>query len=293
MQLLVAERSRRAINRLLAAAPFAAAGRAASVIRPEFWKQWGDGQAELASYDLVIPRYGKPRIGTAVTIFVTEPFAKSSRVKVDRIARPQSDTATVMKLNLVKDYQTGVYDYNEMTSSFVDLDSGLPLKTSFSRQEWCGQVYRQLLFSPAEARLTAHSYFDDEADDSRAIPLAGNTLSEDAMLHWARGFAQPVLADGEARKVALLTTLSGRPAAVPATAERKGGTHSISVGASYRVTIQVETSGERRVLSWETSAGEKATLIQSARMKYWQLNQPEGEAALSRLGLNRRLPRMM
>ena len=35
-----------------------------------FWKTWGDGQAELTSYELIYPRYGAPRKGTAVAITV-------------------------------------------------------------------------------------------------------------------------------------------------------------------------------------------------------------------------------
>ncbi|HEX8953647.1 MAG TPA: hypothetical protein VF945_17440, partial [Polyangia bacterium] len=38
----------------------------------DFWKVWGDGKAELDGYALVEPRYGQPREGTAVAIFVTE-----------------------------------------------------------------------------------------------------------------------------------------------------------------------------------------------------------------------------
>ncbi|HNF59796.1 MAG TPA: hypothetical protein PLN89_09495, partial [Elusimicrobiota bacterium] len=34
-----------------------------------FWKHWGDGQAEVAGYDLVFPRYGHPRRGVAVAVF--------------------------------------------------------------------------------------------------------------------------------------------------------------------------------------------------------------------------------
>jgi hypothetical protein len=278
---------------VFAAAMAATSGAADRAVAPDFWKQWGDGQAELASYDLVIPRYGQARTGTAVTIFVTEPFSKLKAVKVDRVPARRQDVVPAMKLNLIKDYQTGIYDYNEMTSSFLSVDSGTPWKVSFSRQEWCGQVYRQLLYGPSEARLTAHSYFDDEADETRSLAISANTLSEDVLLHWARGFAQPVLADGESRKVTLLTTAAGRPQLVPATAQRKGDTYSVTVGAAYSVAIRVENGGERRILSWETSAGEKATLIQSTRVKYWQLNTPEGVEALSKLGLRRRLPRTM
>src|SRR5215467_6970606 len=86
-----------------------------------FWKRWGDGRGELCGYDLTIPRYGALRRGVAVTIFVTETFSNSRRVKADPGKHPPSDEFPVMKLNLVEDYQTGVYDYNVMTSSFVAL----------------------------------------------------------------------------------------------------------------------------------------------------------------------------
>ena len=73
-----------------------------------FWSIWGDGQAELAGYDLTIPRYNQPRRGVAVTIFVTETFSNSARVKSDPGKHPPSDEFPVMKSNLVKDYQTGI-----------------------------------------------------------------------------------------------------------------------------------------------------------------------------------------
>jgi len=47
---------------------------AASRFGDGFWKHWGDGRAEVASYDLTYPRYGELRSGTAVTVFVTEPI---------------------------------------------------------------------------------------------------------------------------------------------------------------------------------------------------------------------------
>src|SRR4051812_26244976 len=78
----------------------------------EFWKHWGDGKGELAAYDLTIPRYGQSRKGVAVTVFVTETFSNSLRVKSDPGRHPKSDEFPVMKLNLVEDFATGIYDYN-------------------------------------------------------------------------------------------------------------------------------------------------------------------------------------
>jgi len=99
-----------------------------------------------------------------VTIFVTETFSNALRVKADPGKHPAQDEVPVLKLNLVEDFPTGVYDYNLMSSSFVALTpvnerpAGAPLKVSFSSQEWCGHVWQQMLFDSRAVRLTAHSY---------------------------------------------------------------------------------------------------------------------------------------
>ena len=42
-------------------------------------------------------------------------------MKADPGKHGPADEFPVMKLNLVKDYQTGIYDYNDMLSTFVAL----------------------------------------------------------------------------------------------------------------------------------------------------------------------------
>jgi hypothetical protein len=286
---------------------------AASEPYPGFWKQWSDGQAELASYELTMPRYGQPRNGTAVTIFVTEPFSKSLRVKADPGKHPASDETPVMKLNLMRDYPTGVYDYNEMLSAFVDVTSGLPLKLSFSRQEWCGHIYQQVLFDPAKIRIQSHSYFDGEADQNLEQPLPKDAIAEDALLLIARGFAKPALAPGETKMVRMMTalgTLKGSEGPVqfvgvklsrstkPVKVTVPAGTFdadlwTIDMGMAYKREVWVERGGENRIVKWQASSGEKAELIRSARMKYWELNSPAGLGELSKLGLKPRPPRTM
>ena len=55
-------------------------------------------------------------------------------------------------------------------------------------------------------------------------------------------------------------------------------------------TYYVEKASPHRVIKWETSEGEKAELLGSDRMKYWEMNQEGGEAALQRLGVSRMTP---
>src|SRR3954471_15567229 len=133
----------------------------------DFWKHWGDGKAELDGYALVQPRYGQPRDGTAVLIFVTEDFSDSARVKADPGKHPPSDVYPVLKLNAVRDFQTGIYDYNLLTSVFARVEGGFPVvKASFSAQEWCGHVYQQWLARGGRLAGVSHSYFDGEADQT-------------------------------------------------------------------------------------------------------------------------------
>lgn len=282
-----------------------------------FWKQWGDGQAELSGYDLTFPRYGHPRRGVATTIFVTEMFSNSSRVKADPGQHPASDEFPAMKLNLVEGFQTGIYNYNVMTSSFIALapvngrPAGAPVKISFSSQEWCGQTYQQLLFDSRSIRATSHSYFDGEADQQNELSYPAEGLSEDQLLLWARGQTEPRLAPGEQRTVPLLTSLeTARLEHVPVvwtratlsrSAIRKQMTvpagnfnveeWSASVPGGLRRTIYVESAPPRRIVRWEASNGERADLLGSGRMKYWQMNGPGLESALKKLGLSPRPPR--
>ena len=283
-----------------------------------FWKYWGDGHAELAGYDLSMPRYGQIRSGTAVTIFVTETFSNQLRVKADPDQHPDTDEFPVMKLNLIHDFPTGIYDYNMMTSIFVALRSvngrpaGWPTKVSFSAQEWCGHVYQQLLFDTDGIRRQLHSYFDGEADQEDRLDYPRGGVSEDALLLWARRLTGPVLKAGESRRVPVLRSVQvARLRHVPmiwqeATLSRSDAVEQVTVPAgTFDVnqlrasidegrtwTFYVETAPPHRLVRWKTSEGQKADLLSSARLKYWQMNANGYESALSQLGLRARDQRM-
>ena len=282
-----------------------------------FWKQWGDGQAELSGYDLTFPRYGQLRRGVAVTVFVTETFSNTLRVKADPGKHPPSDEFPVMKLNLIEDYQTGVYDYNDMTSSFVALaavngrPAGSATKISFSSQEWCGHTFQQLLFDGSAIRATSHSYFDGEADRQNQLDLPAEGVGEDELLLWARGMAAPRLAPGQRRQVPFLSSLQwSRQQHTPlswgrATLTRTAHQQQVSVppgrfmvevwtaavAGGITRTLYVEAAEPHRIIRWESSTGERAELLGSRRMKYWEMNHEGFETALKDLGLSRRPPR--
>lgn len=281
-----------------------------------FWAVWGDGQAELAAYDLVMPRYSEMKRGTAVSIMVSEPFSASMRVKADPGKHPASDVFPVMKLNLVKDFQTGVYDYNDMLSAFLALKAvngrapGTLTKTVYSRQEWCGSTFNLALFDAAKIRATMHSYFDGEGDQQKEIRNDLRGVPDDQLIFWARGMAEPWVKPGDIVALPYLTSAEHSKETLvwkQAQFKRSKVLRKIPVGQEQIdaevFTVQVvdggkkeytvEKYGARRLLRWEFSNGERGTMIKSARMKYWDLKQKGGEEALKQLGLIPRPPRTM
>jgi hypothetical protein len=281
-----------------------------------FWQVWGDGQAELAAYDLTMPRYGEMKRGTAVSIMVSEPFSSSARVKADPGKHPASDVFPVMKLNLVKDFQTGVYDYNDMLSAFLALKAvngrapGTLTKAVYSRQEWCGSTFNLALFDANKSRATMHSYFDGEGDQQKEIRNDLRGVPDDQLIFWARGMAEPWVNPGEIVALPYLTSAEHSKETLvwrQAQFKRSKVLRKIQVGQEQIdaevFTVQivdggkkeytVEKHGARRLLRWEFTTGEKGSLIKSARMKYWDLKQKGGEEALKQLGLLTRPPRTM
>lgn len=279
-----------------------------------FWAHWSDGQAEISSYDLTYPRYGSPRTGTALAIFVTEPFSLAARVKADAGKHPQRDLFPVMKLNLVEDFQTGIYDYNEQISSFLALEAnahqraGYLTKASFSSQEWCGHSWAQWILQPKGLQYAGHSYFDGEADRSALIQVPPGGIVEEQLMFWARGMAEPRLSPGQECTAPFRRSLqferhSHREARwLNARLSREGVVRRVLVPAgefeaeTWRaelldgptLSFRVEAAEPHRVLEWNSTDGERAVLVKSVRMRYWEMNKPGGESELSRLGLRQR-----
>lgn len=132
----------------------------------EFKSYWFDGKAELTSYDLEFYRYGEKREGKAMMIFVTEDFLQDKQVKA---SSQTENTVTVMKLNSTKKFNTGIYPYSIMQSTFLPVVYEAPLlKLSSSIQEWCGQSYAQLNHK-TDFEIETHSYFEGEADSTLVI----------------------------------------------------------------------------------------------------------------------------
>lgn len=282
---------------------------AARAVADEFWAHWGDGKAELDGYALVEPRYGQLRAGTAVMIFVTEDFSDSARVKADPGRHPPSDVHPVMKLNFVRDFQTGIYDYNTLTSTFLRIDPGSAPwaldKTSFSSQEWCGHVYNQWLPRAGRLRGTSHSYFDGEADAAPELPFPVGGVLEDALPVLVRGLRGDWLQPGASVTVPFLrsqlrtrllhlpaawgeATVRRAPSAAPvktALGTLRAITYTVAEAGGDTLAFTVEEAAPHRLLAWKSSAGESGRILGSARLPYWQMHDNGGEKALEQLGI--------
>jgi len=278
---------------------------------PGFSAWWHDGRAELDGYRWTGSRYGETRSGTCVAIFVTEPFSASKLVKVDDASKNPDDVIDVMKLNLVRDFQTGIYDYNTMVSTFARSRDFSPVKISFSSAEWCGHVYTELLFRDQEIELETRSYFEGESGN-RTLPRVKAGVAEDDLLILLRGLRGDFLPAGEERALPFLpgvfwSRLQHRPINwAEARIKHLNGTESVTVPAgkfeAVIYTVQtnlgragrfwIETEYPHRVLRWEWRTGggsgellEVAELSGTDRLKYWDLNGEGGESYLERLGV--------
>jgi len=124
---------------------------------------WFSG-AEINRYELSQMRYGEAHPGHAEFIFVTEPFLTEAQVKNETGGSPSTD---VLKLNALRTFNTGIYSYRTMTSTFQPIDLvAFPhaLKTNTTVQDWCGQAFQQLNKTASGWRGELRSYFQKEGD---------------------------------------------------------------------------------------------------------------------------------
>lgn len=270
-----------------------------------FWDHWGDGQAELAGYRLTQPRYAELRQGEAVHVVVTEDFTRATQVKSDG---GHGDEFPVLKLNAVRDFQTGLYDYNVLTSVFLPLDGRLPIgqptKLSLSVQEWCGHVYEHLVLAGGWADWVRHSYFDGEADGQARTPVPPDGIYADTLPLIVRGLTGervplggsidvPWMPTGLDRRAAHVTPVWGR-----ATLRRAAGglvesvlgtveseVWTVTPAEGPESTWVVESAAPRRLLSWSRTDGEAGVLTGVVRGPYWRQHDNGDEALRASLGL--------
>ncbi len=262
-----------------------------------FKKYWYAGNAEITSYKLQQARYGELREGTAVLIYVTEPFLPEVQVKADG---SNASNVPVLKLNATKKYLTGIYPYSIMSSTFYPVhDNQHALKTSLSVQEWCGHVYSQLN-NREEFEFTSHSYFEGEADQNLKLDKA---ILENEI--WNKIRINPNdLPVGEIDIVPSLEffrtkhqDMQALKAEASLTTSKGMSSYTIDYGADIRkLTINFTTDFPYSIESWKeefkSGYGPSAkilsstgTKIKSIKTPYWRQNSNKFIALRDSLGL--------
>lgn len=265
-----------------------------------FWDHWGDGRAELSGYEMTVARYGAPREAVTTLIYVTEPHDRNTWIKDDGAESP--DRVEVLKLIRSTHFLTGIYPYSVMSSTFAPVaDWGTarfqPTRINLDVQEWCGSVSQRVWPGPGRVRSLRLSYFADEGESLVEAVVPEGTLYEDALLIQLRELDGP-FNDGEDWRGWLIPELwrirgtHGPVAPVEATITRTDATRNgvpvtrfVLEAEAYTRTFDVESAFPRRVLAWETSEGDAASLMSTERLAYWSLNGPGAEAFRAELGL--------
>ena len=257
---------------------------------------WYQGLAELTRYELKQSRYGQIRQGEAVFVYVTEEFSDAKQVKADGGKGP--GTTNVLKLNQHRRFETGIYPYSVLTSSFVPAKgSKQPLKVVGTVQEWCGQTFMQLNHRDGAYDLLLRSYFESEGDQSSKIAA---TWTEDGLLALVRrdpnllptgtievlpGFHDLRMRHKPMRAQTATATL--RPLKASAFSSTPHLLYTLDYTSTQRhLQLYIEAAFPHRVLAWQESQstalvpGERAeardvtqaTLTRSMLLDYWNKN---------------------
>ena len=254
---------------------------------------WDDGRAEIDAYEATIRRYGVLRPLTAYLIVVKEDFSRTQLVKADPGHDP-SDLQTVLKLNHVIGYQTGIYSYHQMMSCFFDRPTMDLVKLSFTSNEWCGNSYKEFTRRDGRGDLHVHTYWDNQGEATYDVPVGPDVVFQDSLPLWVRSLPQ---IPGTARELRLLPTQieskGARPDAGPATLraareeeiEAPAGTYralrwELATGEGAKEVYWTARDDPHVLVAWDRSDGGSYRLKWTQRLAYWTLNHPGDETYL-------------
>ena len=270
-----------------------------SPANPTDWNAyWYNGQAEISSYTLQQARYGEIHKGSAVLLYVTEPFSIASNAKANR---PTTTDPSVLKLNFEKKFTTGIYPYSIMTSTFLPVQQGEhSLKISSTSQEWCGHTYMELR-NKKQFEIQVASYFEGESKNKK---LEFKHLLEDDL--WSKIRINPAqLPVGKQQLIpsfAYLRLMHQPIKGYEVLIEQVDiGNGLIEYNLEFpdlerRVTIQYEANFPHRIKGWEETYPSgfgankkmlttKATLTKTIQVDYWNKNSVNDGSYRKQLGL--------
>lgn len=248
-----------------------------------FADYWYKGEAELNTYQLDQSRYGEMRQGKAVMVFVTEDFSKSRHVKLDDPEKDWKDKVSVMKLNHLRRFVTGIYDYSMMLSVFTPVDiKEYPhsLKTTTTSQDWCGQSFMQMNNKYNGYKVELRSYFGSEGDDD--FTTDGDLLEDEL---WNRIRIDPTsIQSGDLDLIpstffSRLKHESIKPRRARIRLEQSGEMNRLIVEYLHlnrTIIIGYEPQFPYRIINWEEQdegqLSSRGTMIQSVKLPYWKLH---------------------
>lgn len=263
----------------------------------QFASHWYQGKAEINVFDLKQMRYGESRQGKAVMIFVTEDFSKRKQVKLDDPSGAGADAQKVLKLNMTREFVTGVYPYNTMLSVFTPVyEEVKSTKLVASVAEWCGQSFVQLNWKNNAYQAQLFSYFEAEGDQSLKL----KAQPEDELFNLIR--LNPNLIRAGKRQL-IPSLIYQRFSHIPLEVEdaviskRKFGSAQAEVEVNYpdlgrTLIIRYNSSFPFEIISWEEiqlkEDGKKevtsAVRSKVSMLDYWNKNAKADEALRQNLG---------
>ncbi|MBK8503388.1 MAG: hypothetical protein IPL46_14930 [Saprospiraceae bacterium] len=271
----------------------------------EWRDHWYDGNAEVNVYETKQARYQDIHPGKTVLIFVTEDFLSDKQVKNENYSDKTS--TSVLKTNLIRKFDTGVYDYSIMTSVFTPVDhKAFPktLKITTSSQDWCGQSFMQLNHEQNKYRVRQYSYFEKEGDQNFTVD---DLMNEDEIFNQIR-FDPDLLPTGSKNMLpgtafSRLKHIEFKSYPVTLTKDTYTGTDFTGKNPEvYKIvfpdfdrTLEIiyESKFPFQILGWTDTyaalSGEKLTsiskMISSKRMPYWSKHNLEDSHLRAEIGL--------
>jgi hypothetical protein len=258
---------------------------------------WDDGRAEVNAYEALQRRYGALRPFTAYHIVVKEDFSRAQLVKADPGHDPD-DLVTVIKMNQVLEFQTGIYSYHQMASTFFDRSTMDLLKFSLTSFEWCGNTYKEYTRRDGKARLHVHTYWDNQAEATYDLPVGPDVVFYDQVPLWVRSLPQTA---GTVRALRLIPSQihsQGSRPEVRSAVLRASGEETIEspAGTFPALRWELKVEGEppdlfwtarefpHLLVAWDKPDGGRYRLMWTQRLAYWMLNRPGDEKHLARPG---------
>src|SRR5437867_1884214 len=155
-----------------------------------------------------------------------------------------ADLFTVLKLNHVINYQTGIYSYHQMESCFFDRLSMDLVKLSLTSNEWCGNTYKEYTRHTGRAALHVRTYWDGQAEATYDLPVGPDVVFYDAIPLLIRSLPQT---PGTARALRL----------VPTQIESRGPKPEIAPATLVAAREETKSvpAGSFRALRWELKPG--------------------------------------